>query len=308
MTKETRVVLEKQLLRELLVFLDDEMKSSYDMVNTGFKRVYEKLKSIIKETKEIEPVSCLLELFEGRFYHFTNNVPCIAMEQIKQEEILILKLKGRCLPIKLRQWLWSYTLHNPQKLKENEWRLKANQTLLGVVEPWKSPIYAMVFRLVRDALKEDYAVFNEANNPEFADRIDSLVNQYFVLTKSHSAYFVPLAIPIVLIFFSKSAKELELLNIFAILIESYVHNPLRGDAIAGSQRVWRRLALELPQLFRHIENIFSKIPLVKKRLAILESPSEIFLSWLQVSFVGYLRVEALFYAWDQVFYFIITSI
>ncbi|OQR89878.1 hypothetical protein ACHHYP_05982 [Achlya hypogyna] len=297
MASETRAALERQLYPLLLASLASRVATQSIAMQQLRERLQAAFDTNYTLSSHLPATAIVLSFFSRAFTAPALVDPALDAAQHAQEDQVVAQLRGRSLPMPLRHWLWWRQVHCPSKLAEVQWRLKASQTLLGLPEPWASPIGAMLFRLVRDALREDYAQY--AASADVRDRVTWLLNQYYVLTTTHSAYFVAIALPVVLLFPAQSAKGPELLAVFTTLVDSHLHHPMRGDAIAGSQRLWRLLAQRLPRVYLHMESIFGNIPAAKKRLAMFEAPSELFVSWLQVSFVGYLRTEALFFVWDQ---------
>ncbi|KDO34410.1 hypothetical protein SPRG_01546 [Saprolegnia parasitica CBS 223.65] len=288
MSNDTLVALTAQLHPRLLASVADHMASTRALERPCFHHLLRGLEASIQgarmTTRDASAIPTLLAFLARAFVAPSVHDPLLDVEQARHEASLL----QQCLLERAN-------------LDDTTWRLKASQTLLGVSEPWRSPVAPMLSRLVRDAIRDDFPQYSEHDgNLTLQNGVEGLLNQHYVLTRSHSAFFVALALPIASVWPEKSGRDLDLLSAFARLLETHVHHPMRGDAVAGSQRIWRRLAAEQPALYQHIEGVFGDVPAAKKRLAMLEAPSELFVGWLQVSLVGYLRKDVLHFVWDQV--------
>ncbi|EQC29381.1 hypothetical protein SDRG_12844 [Saprolegnia diclina VS20] len=281
MSNETRIALSAQLYPRLLANLADHMASTQAFESPCFRRLQRGLEASLHgampPTPHVSAIPTLLTFLARAFLTPSVHDPVLDVQQAHIESALLQQVRGRSLPPPLRTWVWTKCLLGRANVDDTTWRLKASQTLLGVSEPWRSPVAPMLFRLVRDAIRDDYPQFMDCDgHGTLQARVEGLLNQHYVLTRSHSAFFVALALPIAIMWPEKSGRDVDLLSAFARLLETHVHHPIRGDAVAGSQRIWRRLAAEQPRLYQHIEGVFGDLPAAKKRLAMLEAPSELF--------------------------------
>ncbi len=164
-----------------------------------------------------ERANLCISLFQGSFYQrpaihlgsnrsfakdeieLLHNVDATLHEanQLQQRDFLA-KVVGRSLPRPLRRWLWHKMLYNPKHVEDNHWRLKANQTIMAVSQPWLSPLATMIFRLVRETLHDDFRAYSDI--PEIHERLAAILNQLYVLARQQSSHFVALALPLTHLF------------------------------------------------------------------------------------------------------------
>ncbi|KAF0694551.1 Aste57867_14591 [Aphanomyces stellatus] len=319
MTSETKHALETNLLAQLVAFVAEKLPSllSSDAMTHLRNHLRRELHPKDAPSTPEEVATRVILLLHGRFARPNPWTPTPAfdpsfvdvmwpthalppkllpppfdmgtsLQSVQDEAALFDSLIGRSLPFPLRQLLWFRRLVLPSKVDEHRWRLKANQSLLGVSQAHHSPIAALLTRLVHEAPASLCATVMH-------ERLCDLLNLWFVLTKQQGSHLLSIAVPIVTLFPAFDAKNIELASCMLVFLDGFhTCGTSRSDLIATSQRVWRALSTRDPSLFQHIDSIYAHA-----RLDLMEKPYQLMSRWLQVAFVGYLRPSAVDFIWDQ---------